>query len=102
MEILVLVFIVSVVIILVLCWPRINESIAAQQREFERQREEEERKRQAFLRWYESLPDEEKYLIDQQLAQINSMRAMQAMMGFHIMHEWMEHGDHTDSHFPFV
>lgn len=98
MEILLLI----VVIMVVICWPGIKESIAAQQREFERQREEEERKRQAFLRWYESLPDEEKYLIDQQLAQVNSMRAMQAMIGFHIMHEWMEHGNHTDSHFPFV
>jgi Tfp pilus assembly protein PilO len=98
MEILV-VFLLIVVIILVLCWPGIKESIAAQQREYERQTEEEERKRQAFLRWYESLPDEQKYLVDRQLEQANSARAMQALMGLYLMNNLMSHDHHKN--FPF-
>jgi hypothetical protein len=61
--------------------------------------EETRRKREAFLRWYETLPDEQKYLVDQQLAQANSAQAMQALMGLYLMNHLMSHDHHKN--FPF-
>ena len=61
--------------------------------------EETRRKREAFLRWYETLPDEQKYLVDQQLAQANSAQAMQALMGLYLMNNIMTHDHHKN--FPF-